>query len=124
MSLSRIEAEKHDRPNAVVDLAPLVERAARDVAGQDRAGRLKLALEAGPFILGDHQQLEQMVRHLVDNAFKYGAADTEVTVRLELGPQGNAKFTVCDKGEGIAPQHITHPIRRLPRPTTGTHPIP
>src|SRR3546814_2675167 len=94
MSLSRIEAEKHDRPNTVVDLAPLVERAARDVAGQDRAGRLKLALEAGPFILGDHQQLEQMVRNLVDNAFKYGAADTDVTVRLEIGPNGNAKFSV------------------------------
>jgi len=119
MSLSRIEAEKHDRPNAVVDLASLVERAARDVAGQDRAGRLDLELKAAPAILGDHQQLEQMVRNLVDNAFKYGAADTDVTVVLEIGPNGNARLSVCDKGEGIAPEHIPHLTRRFYRTDPG-----
>jgi two-component system phosphate regulon sensor histidine kinase PhoR len=119
MSLSRIEAEKHDRPGAVVDLAPLVERAARDAAGQGRAERLKFRLDAVPHILGDDQQLEQLVRNLVDNAFKYGAPDGQVTVSLDIGPNGNARLEVCDQGEGIAREHIPHLTRRFYRTDPG-----
>src|SRR3990167_7701576 len=119
MSLSRIEAEKHDRPGAVVDLAPLVERAACDAGGQERAERLKFRLDAAPQILGDDQQLEQLVRNLVDNAFKYGAPDGQVTVSLDIGPNGNARLEVCDQGEGIAPEHIPHLTRRFYRTDPG-----
>ena len=44
MSLSRVEAEKHDLPTTRIDLASLVERAARDAAGPQRLDRLALAL--------------------------------------------------------------------------------
>jgi two-component system phosphate regulon sensor histidine kinase PhoR len=119
MSLSRVEAEKHDLPTEHIELAPLVERAARDAAGSARMERLVLELEAEPFVLGDQQQLEQVVRNLVDNALKYGAHDKMVTVTLDLVPGDQARIAVQDEGEGIAPEQIPHLTRRFYRTDPG-----
>lgn len=119
MSLSRVEAEKHDLPTERIDLISLVERAARDAAGPQRLDRLALDLTAEPVVLGDLQQLEQVVRNLVDNAMKYGAADTPVTVALDLAQGGLARITVTDQGEGIAPEQIPHLTRRFYRTDPG-----
>lgn len=115
MSLSRIEAEKHDQPSEKVDLTALVERAARDASPGDRIARLELDLASGVTVMGDVQQIEQMVRNLVDNAFKYGGADTPVAVSLTRGKEGQARIMVQDHGEGIAPEHIPHLTRRFYR---------
>lgn len=119
MSLSRVEAEKHDLPTERIALAALVDRAARDAAGPARIERLVLDLAASPQVLGDQQQLEQVVRNLVDNALKYGAADTPVTVTLDLAPGDQARIAVADEGEGIAPEQIPHLTRRFYRTDPG-----
>ncbi|MFN7159492.1 MAG: sensor histidine kinase, partial [Erythrobacter cryptus] len=119
MSLSRVEAEKHDPPTERIDLASLVERAARDAAGPDRAERLIFTIEAEPVVLGDLQQLEQVVRNLVDNALKYGAPDRPVTVALDLAQGDLARIAVIDEGEGIAPEQIPHLTRRFYRTDPG-----
>lgn len=119
MSLSRVEAEKHDLPTERIDLASLVERAARDASGPQRIDRLKLDLTAEPVVLGDLQQLEQVVRNLVDNALKYGAPDTPVTVTLDLTQSDLARIAVQDRGEGIAPEQIPHLTRRFYRTDPG-----
>ncbi len=119
MSLSRIEAEKHDLPDTHLELGKLVERAAHDVAGGDRTGRLDYEA-AGEFtVQGDPQQLEQLVRNLVDNAFKYGGPEETVTVRLHPKGENRARLTVTDRGEGIAPEHIPHLTRRFYRTDPG-----
>lgn len=119
MSLSRVEAEKHDLPIERIDLVSLVERAARDAAGPQRTDRLAFDLTAEPVVLGDLQQLEQVVRNLVDNAMKYGAPGTPVTVALDLARGGLARITVTDEGEGIAPEQIPHLTRRFYRTDPG-----
>jgi two-component system, OmpR family, phosphate regulon sensor histidine kinase PhoR len=119
MSLSRVEAEKHDLPSDRIDLKSLVERSARDAAGPNRADRLELALDADPTVLGDLQQLEQVVRNLVDNALKYGAPDTPVQVMLDLAQGDLARIAVVDRGEGIAPEQIPHLTRRFYRTDPG-----
>jgi len=119
MSLSRVEAEKHDLPTERIDLLPLVERAARDAAGSNRSDRLQMELHAEACVLGDRQQLEQVVRNLVDNALKYGTPDKPVTVALDLGQAGHARITVADQGEGIAPEQIPHLTRRFYRTDPG-----
>ncbi|MBU7580495.1 MAG: two-component sensor histidine kinase [Porphyrobacter sp.] len=119
MSLSRVEAEKHDLPTTRIDLAELVERAACDAAGPQRLDRLALDLAAEPVVLGDTQQLEQVVRNLVDNAMKYGAADAPVRVRLDLAQGDLARIAVEDEGEGIAPEQIPHLTRRFYRTDPG-----
>jgi len=118
MSLSRIEAEKHDLPDETLDFGKLVDRAARDAAG-DRAVRLDMDSHGEFTVGGDEQQLEQMVRNLVDNALKYGAEDQPVTVRLQ--PQGDKRvvLSVQDRGDGIAPEHLPHLTRRFYRTDPG-----
>ncbi|SMQ74363.1 two-component system, OmpR family, phosphate regulon sensor histidine kinase PhoR [Altererythrobacter xiamenensis] len=119
MSLSRVEAEKHEEPSEPLDLAPLVERAARDAAGSERADNLRFELEAGHQVRGDAKQLEQLVRNLVDNALKYGASDAPVEVKLVKGAENRMHLIVTDHGEGIAAEHIPHLTRRFYRTDPG-----
>ncbi len=119
MSLSRVEAEKHDLPSERIMLSKLVERAARDAAGGDRIERLTFDLAADPSVLGDAQQLEQLVRNLVDNALKYGHADAPISVKLDVTPGLHARLAVVDEGEGIAQEHIPHLTRRFYRTDPG-----
>ncbi len=116
MSLSRVEAEKHDQPRETVELVQLVRQAARDGAGPDRHKRLKFELAADKLdVRGDRNQLEQLVRNLVDNALKYGAAGTPVTVAINLTDTGMAQLSVRDRGDGIPAEHIPHLTRRFYR---------
>lgn len=119
MSLSRVEAEKHDLPRESVELAPLVERAAHDAAGSANADRLRLSITTQPKVLGDCSQLEQVVRNLVDNAFKYGGAESPVEVTLDMVRAREARITVADRGEGIAPEQLPHLTRRFYRTDPG-----
>ena len=115
MSLSRIEAEKHAIPSQTVDFSELVERAACDAAGPSRTGRLELEIAPDIAVEGDDKQLEQLVRNLVDNAFKYGAEDGCVRVGLACGAPGRSTLTITDEGEGIAAEHLPHLTRRFYR---------
>ncbi len=116
MSLSRVEAEKHEQPQDKVDFTRLVQQAARDGAGPDLLDRLKFELPSNPtMIRGDHGQLEQLVRNLVDNALKYGRPEEQVTIALRLGERNMAELTVTDRGEGIAAEHLPHLTRRFYR---------
>ncbi len=119
MSLSRIEAEKHELPKEKVDISALVERAARDVSTDNRADRLKLDVESGITVRGEEQQLEQLVRNLVDNAFKYGDADGDVRVALATSDKGRTSLEVVNRGEGIAQEHLPHLTRRFYRTDPG-----
>ena len=119
MSLSRIEAEKHDLPESTLEFSRLVERAAHDAANGHAAELLDFEA-AGEFtVRGDRQQLEQLVRNLVDNGFKYGASGEPVTVRIHPKGQGRLRLTVSDRGEGISPEHIPHLTRRFYRTDPG-----
>ncbi len=119
MSLSRVEAEKHDLPTEEIALGSLVEQAARDAAGSLRVDRVEFALTYTPSVRGDRQQLEQLVRNLVDNALKYGAPDANVRVELAKARDDQARLSVIDKGEGIAPDQIPHLTRRFYRTDPG-----
>ncbi len=119
MSLSRIEAEKHDLPEDRIEFGALVERAARDGAGSDRAGRIDFEAKGQFFVRGDAQQLEQLVRNLIDNGLKYGADDQVVTVRVHPKGENRVRLTVTDKGEGIPAEHIPHLTRRFYRTDPG-----
>ena len=119
MSLSRIEAEKHDAPRERVDLAAIARSVTCDIAQVQGADRIALSSSADDAaILGDRSQIDQLLRNLIDNALKYGAADAPVRVSLQ---QAGSKVVlmVADSGPGIAREHLPHLTRRFYRTDPG-----
>jgi two-component system, OmpR family, phosphate regulon sensor histidine kinase PhoR len=117
MSLSRIEAEKHDLPREQIDLGLLAASIGSEVActaGEDRI----LVKVTDAVVTGDRQQLDQVIRNLIDNALKYGDPGQPISIAVER--DGNeAVFSVTDRGEGIHPDHIPYLTRRFYRTDPG-----
>jgi two-component system, OmpR family, phosphate regulon sensor histidine kinase PhoR len=116
MSLSRIEAVKHEVPSDEVDMTVL----AREVAGEFREGAevSVLANCDKAIIAGDRGQMAQVIRNLIDNALKYGKSGGAVTVMLEATATGWLSIAVKDEGDGIAPEHLPRLTERFYRANT------
>ncbi len=119
MSLSRVEAEKHEEPDEQVALKQLIETAARDAAGLERNAQIAFDCTEDVVVQGDERQLEQLVRNLVDNALKYGAPGAVVSISLDRPEANRARLRVTDQGEGIAPEHLPFLTRRFYRTDPG-----
>ena len=120
MTLSHVEAEKHDRPSEPLDLGQLAARVVGEVASLRGKERVELSVaEPGLTVRGDATQLEQLLRNLIDNALKYGAPDTPVSVAVTRQGEDKARLAVADRGPGIAPDHLPHLTRRFYRTDPG-----
>jgi two-component system phosphate regulon sensor histidine kinase PhoR len=117
MSLSRIEAEKHDLPRERIDLGMLAASIGSEVAAT--VGEDRVVVEAvDAVVTGDRQQLDQVVRNLIDNALKYG--DPAQAVQVAVVREGaEAVLSVIDRGEGIHADHIPYLTRRFYRTDPG-----
>ena len=119
MSLSRVEAEKHDHPREQVDLGNLAASVASDLSATHGDGRVLVEWPRQPALIeGDRSQLDQLLRNLIDNALKYGDPAEPVTVAVEATPE-RVKLVVGDRGPGIGPEHIPHLTRRFYRTDPG-----
>ncbi len=117
MSLSRIEAVKHDAPTDPVDMVALAKEAIGEVRER---GEVVLASNAQrAMVAGDRGQLAQVLRNLIDNALKYGKSDAPVQLSLETTPTGRVAITVHVEGEGIPPEHLPRLTERFYRADTG-----
>lgn len=116
MSLSRIEAVKHERPDDIVDLAGI----AREVVADVNAAHDKVAAIAAPesdaqaFLPGDAGQLAQLIRNLIENGIRHGGASDPVSVEVVREGE-NVRLAVTDKGAGIEPQHLPRLTERFYR---------
>ncbi|AIT80830.1 sensor histidine kinase [Novosphingobium pentaromativorans] len=116
MSLSRIEAVKHEVPADRVDMVAL----SNEIGGEFRTSAtvtVKANCEKA-VIAGDRGQIGQVLRNLIDNALKYGKAGGPVEVSIEAASTGWVLLTVRDEGEGIAPEHLPRVTERFYRADT------
>jgi two-component system, OmpR family, phosphate regulon sensor histidine kinase PhoR len=117
MSLSRIEAEKHDVPRDRVDIGQMAASIGGEVAATVGESRIEVSTEEA-IVMGDRQQIDQVIRNLVDNSMKY--SDPKRAVELRVARRGNeAVLSVTDHGEGIHADHIPHLTRRFYRTDPG-----
>ena len=120
MTLSHVEAEKHDRPGEVIDLGQLAARVVAEISSL--RGKEHVVLRppaAGLRALADAGQIEQLLRNLIDNAIKYGGGDQPVEVAVTSPIAGRVELAVIDHGQGIAPEHLPHLTRRFYRTDPG-----
>lgn len=116
MSLSQLEAEKHDAPTDEVELGQLAARVVGELATTSGQERFELVRPEGKIsVTGDTKQLEQLLRNLIENALKYGDDDAPVQIAITGVDNGMARMAVTDRGAGIAPEHLPHLTRRFYR---------
>ncbi|NBD28921.1 MAG: two-component sensor histidine kinase [Alphaproteobacteria bacterium] len=127
LSLSRVEDQERNRPRTSVDLGQVIDGALDPLhpLAAERGMRIAwTAPDARIRVAGDSTQLAQVVTNLVENAVKYGHADSTITVTLtEPAPetslrQHGVRLSVTDEGEGIPVHHIARLTERFYRVDT------
>lgn len=126
LSLSRIELDKYVRPQAALDLGAVLSDVGRVLAMRLEAdGReIRIRVVAGlPRVVGDRDQLLQVLHNLVSNALKYGRSGTPILLNafVEAQPRGDPmlRVQVVDEGDGIAPEHLPRLTERFYRIDAG-----
>ncbi|MEM9392238.1 MAG: ATP-binding protein [Pseudomonadota bacterium] len=125
LSLSRVEFSERQVPDSRVRLADILSAAQSSVADAEERARIRLRFEPAELtdaeVIGDQDQLRQVFNNLVENALKYGHADTPVDVELSGGDNDIYlrcpfyRVEVRDKGEGIAQHQIPRLTERFYR---------
>ena len=137
LHLSRVEAEEHRLPDEAVALVPILDELAsamRDTAqkndktinveiASDLSADLALADGETRFaVQGARDELRQVFQNLVENAIRYGARDSVVTMRVGKGRLASGqtrddllRVQVMNKGETIAPEHLARLTERFYR---------
>jgi two-component system phosphate regulon sensor histidine kinase PhoR len=123
LSLSRIELDKHLRPQTSLDVAPLIADVGRTLAMRLDSDQRRLVITVAdglPAVVADRDQVLQVLHNLVSNALKYGRSGTAITVHAERAEAGGGReamvrVTVGDRGDGIAPEHLPRLTERFYR---------
>lgn len=122
MSLSRVEMKAHMRPTTRVDLAELLPTVVDMLGPVALARQTTLVADATverAVVLGDRDELTQVLCNLVENAIKYGKDGGHVTLALDAheGDDGRSGWllVVSDDGPGIAPEHLPRLTERFYR---------
>jgi two-component system, OmpR family, phosphate regulon sensor histidine kinase PhoR len=127
LSLTRIELNEHVPPSGAVDIAALARNAAAALGSLARADNVTLTVEEAkslPAVVGDRDELTQLLQNLIHNAIKYGREGGHVWVGFALAPSstpgrrgGGAMIAISikDDGEGIPREAIPRLTERFYR---------
>jgi len=124
LSLSRVQAQEHVRPKDSVDIDRLLGNIcdAMRLRASQRGSAIELSCPPDlPEIAGDADQLQEVFQNLLDNAIKYGAPQTVITVtaqRIARVPEtatAGIRVAVHNDGEPIAPEHLPRLTERFYR---------
>jgi two-component system, OmpR family, phosphate regulon sensor histidine kinase PhoR len=124
LSLSRIELIEHQAPSDTVELDRLVTRLAAGFEPRLRERSVTLELRLAddlPAVIGDADQLTQVLQNLLDNAVKYGRQNGTVRLEVTVAAPGRpgVVLRVADQGAGIPREHLPRLTERFYRVDTG-----
>lgn len=121
LSLSRIEMRLHLKPQSRVDLNEVSRHVLATLGPAAEKSRIAVHFapyRGGAWVLGDRDELVQVVSNLVENATKYGREGGNLWVTIEKpkgDPSNRISLTVRDDGEGIAEKHVPRLTERFYR---------
>ena len=115
LDVSRIVTGKMDLETEIVPLERALESAldSARLEGQAREVELKAEIGRGSWpVRGNPQRLQQVFSNLLSNALKFSPKGSRIVIRLEhMGDE--ARVSVIDQGEGIAPEVLPHIFERF-----------
>lgn len=116
LQLSRLEMREESEKQPL-NLLLLVESVISQVYPTAEARNLAITLNAAtplPQVLGDGDQLQQLLLNLLDNSIKYCRPGDQIELRLQ--PEGKGvRVTLVDTGPGIPPEHLPRISERFYR---------
>jgi two-component system phosphate regulon sensor histidine kinase PhoR len=123
LSLSRIELIEHQPPSAAVELPELLTQLTAGFEPRLKEHSVTIDLRIArdlPPVIGDADQLTQVVQNLLDNAVKYGRAGGIVRVDVVTvpGTRPGVVLKVSDEGAGIPREHLPRLTERFYRVDT------
>ncbi len=117
MTISRLESNQNTSAFTLLNFGELVNRAttAAETASEYKNQQIKVLLPIDKVeVVGDQQELSQLVDNLVDNAIKYTPEGGLIQVRMSV--QGvDVVLEVEDSGIGISPQYQQRVFERFYR---------
>ncbi|MEM7134887.1 MAG: ATP-binding protein [Chloroflexota bacterium] len=122
LELGQLQANSSFLPKNVA-LKPLIEGAVSQMQVEAVAKDTRIVMELAdslPFVLGDPDQLHQVLLNLLDNAIKYGETsnrngpDNRILISLRRVEKGVACI-MQDRGPGIPEEHLPYLERRYYR---------
>ena len=117
LSLSRIEMREHVPPRGSADISDLVTEVVTTLRPfAETAGRSLVVVPVShdTVVIGDRDELMQVVHNLIQNAIKYGRPGGKIEIAIrDLG--GHLALSVADDGIGIAAQHLPRLTERFYR---------
>ncbi len=128
ISLSRVEEEERVRPTDTVNLVHVVTAVVASLKERNESTRRVfdfVAEEDKCLVVGDSDQLTQVLQNLLENAVKYSKSGGRIILKIESKksvPRLNSKVwavSVSDEGEGIAGEHLPRLTERFYRIDSG-----
>ena len=128
LTLSKVESDEHISPSDIVEIAPIVKHVGSALSGEAEKKGMKIEFveeEGLPLLLGDPDELTQVIQNLLANAINYGAPDTNIRLEIKnsnempgTGGDGIA-MAVTNKGEGIPEAELSRITERFYRVDKG-----
>jgi two-component system, OmpR family, sensor kinase len=120
LDLTRLDAGQLSVQAAEIDLSVVARTACDEFRAVAEAGGYDVSVRAFDSVmaLGDEQRVLQIVRILVENAFRHTPAGTRIEIGVEA-EDARAVITVHDNGPGIPAQALEHLFQRFYRAEGG-----
>ncbi|WP_299983315.1 ATP-binding protein [uncultured Ruegeria sp.] len=124
LSLNRVESEERVRPKEPLELTGLIQSTLNTLRPLAEDGGVVVSLDApsAPIsMVGDSDQLRQVLTNLIENAIKYGGGGGTVDVVVRLSERDTAmrgpavRIKIIDQGPGIDAKHLPRLTERFYR---------
>tara|TARA_B110000438_G_scaffold146701_1_gene141359 strand:- start:1830 stop:2915 length:1086 start_codon:yes stop_codon:yes gene_type:complete len=128
LTLSKVESGEHIYPEEAIEIGPIVNRVGGALSGEARKKGMKIQVveeDTIPPLLGDADELTQVVQNLLANAINYGAPDTNIRLEIKncnempgTGTDGIA-LAISNNGDGIPEVELSRITERFYRVDKG-----
>ncbi len=122
LTLSRLEnSELNDKSTTVIDMPSLVASICKDEMTliSNNTHTLETDIDNSLKIKGIEAEIISVCSNLIHNSLRHTKDGTNVIVKWQKQPSGEACLTVADNGQGIPEEHIAHLTERFYRVDKG-----